>query len=424
MSSIQTLRARLEKISSEIVLQEKLLDQLRHEKTLAQRQLNAAVDPVARLPLEISSEIFLQCLAPFPEKRPAGDCAPLLLLNICSTWSAIALSTPRLWSAVAIDFYYPEALTQLLPTWLKRAGKHPLSISLRGDFHSHHIPTIVWLYREQLKELEIVHEEDDRGSHDSEDEGLGILDLFGNATPEPLPLLETLIFCNEAGYRGLPAPQILRLLRLAPNLVNYTHTNSFLKHFGIPSEKPMHSTLRTLTFGGRDNPPAPDEGILACLLFPALTDLAVDLHMPGCSIFAFLKQQPTPALRGLVLGMTDYDTPDSVELHECLHLIPSLMRFQMWYPMPHYLVHICTNLTDSSSFLPNLDTLSIHLSPFYDSDWDSVWGSLLRAVSTRRIELQIEIFEKPPEDILAAFAELAARGAKICIRSDSGEYYI
>ncbi|KAF7326585.1 F-box domain-containing protein [Mycena sanguinolenta] len=371
MSSIQALRARLEKISSEIVLQEKLLHQLRREKTLAQRQLNEAVDPVARLPLEISSEIFLQCLAPFPGQKPAGDRAPLLLLNICSAWTAIALSTPRLWSAVVIDFSCPEVSTQLLPTWLQRAGKHPLSISLRRNFCSHHIPTIVWLYRDQLKELEIVHEEDNSESDDLEDESSRILDLFGDATPEPLPLLETLIVRNEVEYRGLLAPQILQLLRLAPNLVNYTYSSTFLDDLSIPSEKPIHSTLRTLTFGSRGSPPDPDEGILSCLSFPALTDLSVDLRLSGCSIFAFLKRQPTPALRDLVLGMTDYNAPDSVELHECLNLIPSLVRFEMWCPRPRHLVQFCTNLADSPSFLPNLRTLTIYLSL---TTSDSCWG--------------------------------------------------
>ncbi|KAJ6510482.1 hypothetical protein C8R45DRAFT_771921, partial [Mycena sanguinolenta] len=83
-----------------------------------------------RLPLEISSEIFLQCLPPSSEKTPGALCAPLLLLNICNTWTTIALSTPGLWSAILIDLFWPESLTHLLPTWLQRAGHHPLSITV------------------------------------------------------------------------------------------------------------------------------------------------------------------------------------------------------------------------------------------------------------------------------------------------------
>ncbi|KAJ6510346.1 hypothetical protein C8R45DRAFT_386511 [Mycena sanguinolenta] len=132
-------------------------------------------------------------------------------MNICSTWTAIALSTPRLWSAVVIDFNRPEALRQLLPTWLQRAGKHPLSISFRGIFRSHHIPPIVWLYCEQLKELELAHEELDSPSHDSQDDHTEIPDIFGDVTPEPLPLLQRLTIHNEGDLRGFLQTQIFHV---------------------------------------------------------------------------------------------------------------------------------------------------------------------------------------------------------------------
>jgi hypothetical protein len=52
----------IKELSSEITLQKKLLKQLEHDKSLLQGQLNTVVDPSERLPLEISSEIFLQCI--------------------------------------------------------------------------------------------------------------------------------------------------------------------------------------------------------------------------------------------------------------------------------------------------------------------------------------------------------------------------
>ncbi|KAJ6510636.1 hypothetical protein C8R45DRAFT_813915 [Mycena sanguinolenta] len=125
--SIEELRARIEEISSQIVLEENLLQDLRHQKSLVQRQMNEALDPVARLPLEISSEIFLRCLPPpnFFSRKPGADDAPMLLLNICNTWTTIALSTPDLWSSIWIDVPCPESFTeQLLPIWLQRAGDY------------------------------------------------------------------------------------------------------------------------------------------------------------------------------------------------------------------------------------------------------------------------------------------------------------
>ncbi|KAJ7896274.1 hypothetical protein B0H14DRAFT_3612194, partial [Mycena olivaceomarginata] len=110
--SAQELRARIDEISSEIILQKKLVQKLEHDRSLLQRQLNAVVDPVSRLPLEVSAEIFLQCLLPhhsasqrLPGRRPTTTlfpvprayCAPMLFLNICNAWTAIALATPALW---------------------------------------------------------------------------------------------------------------------------------------------------------------------------------------------------------------------------------------------------------------------------------------------------------------------------------------
>ncbi|KAJ7366809.1 hypothetical protein DFH08DRAFT_663894, partial [Mycena albidolilacea] len=73
-------------------------------ESIAHRQLNAIRDPVERLPFDISSEIFLQCLPSskysestvFPPK-PRPLTAPMLLLNICNAWTGVALSTPALW---------------------------------------------------------------------------------------------------------------------------------------------------------------------------------------------------------------------------------------------------------------------------------------------------------------------------------------
>ncbi|KAJ7774949.1 hypothetical protein B0H16DRAFT_1408086, partial [Mycena metata] len=95
--SVKDIEARIDELSAEIERQKNILDQLERSRKVAYRQLNAIRDPVARLPLEISSEIFLQCLSLSP--RPPADprVAPMLLLNICNAWTNIALSNPALW---------------------------------------------------------------------------------------------------------------------------------------------------------------------------------------------------------------------------------------------------------------------------------------------------------------------------------------
>lgn len=124
---VQELRVRIGNLETEIDLQKKLLRKLEDDGILAQCQLNAVFDPVARLPLELSSNIFLQRLDLFPE--PGVLRTPILLLSIWSAWTDIALATPALWSAIDVTFPCPRGLKELLPIWFERAHKHPLSIS-------------------------------------------------------------------------------------------------------------------------------------------------------------------------------------------------------------------------------------------------------------------------------------------------------
>ena len=73
IDSVQELRARIEEISIDRVdLQETRED----DKGFDAPKLTAAVDLVARLPYGISSEIFLQCLAPSSdETRRSTPCS-------------------------------------------------------------------------------------------------------------------------------------------------------------------------------------------------------------------------------------------------------------------------------------------------------------------------------------------------------------
>ncbi|KAJ7208429.1 hypothetical protein B0H12DRAFT_1242995 [Mycena haematopus] len=91
---VPELRARIMELDTEINLQMEVVKKLQHDKSLVQRQLNAVLDPIAHLPLEICSEIFLQSLSESSFARLGPSHLPTLLLNICHAWSAIAISTP------------------------------------------------------------------------------------------------------------------------------------------------------------------------------------------------------------------------------------------------------------------------------------------------------------------------------------------
>ncbi|KAJ7649839.1 hypothetical protein FB45DRAFT_708071, partial [Roridomyces roridus] len=93
----------LAEISLDIERQQEVLRGLERSKSFIQQQLNALRDPVASLPLELSSEIFLQCL-PKHKPQPGALEVPMLLLNVCTAWTNIALSVPALWDTIVVHF--------------------------------------------------------------------------------------------------------------------------------------------------------------------------------------------------------------------------------------------------------------------------------------------------------------------------------
>ncbi|KAJ6544568.1 hypothetical protein DFH09DRAFT_928301, partial [Mycena vulgaris] len=102
------------------------LEQTKHD---LQSDLNDILDPIARLPVEISSDIFMRCIdTPIPHL----NCAPLLLLNVCRLWSKIAISTPSLWTSIHCPEYPGDNFAKLMDVWPARASNAPLFISLRG----------------------------------------------------------------------------------------------------------------------------------------------------------------------------------------------------------------------------------------------------------------------------------------------------
>ncbi|KAF7297017.1 F-box domain-containing protein [Mycena indigotica] len=110
------------------------------------RQLDAIVYPVAHLPTEITQSIFEQLVAPpdatddrwwmaplsLPELTPTS--APMLLMQVCAGWRAIALRLPALWAAVKIVFRGPDRGPPEgdLATWMTVACPAPRVLALEG----------------------------------------------------------------------------------------------------------------------------------------------------------------------------------------------------------------------------------------------------------------------------------------------------
>jgi hypothetical protein len=414
--SVQELRVRIDKLSTEIVLQRELLRKLEEDKSLIQRQLNSVLDPVARLPLEISSEIFLCCLPPRPEA--AAHHFPMLLLKICNAWTSIALSTPALWASIGLVFPCAEGFEEGVSAWLRRACNRPLSVSLRGQLDGGVAP-LIRQHGERLKHLEIC--DDEEYEYDGEQP---TINLMGGTTFGPLPLLETLTIraLGDGRARDFSGTQILDLLRSAPNLTEaiFGNVNFTYMYNVVPGEKLVLPALRRLIFEESAEGPDPDYGILRRLTLPALETLSVSRADDG--FFPFLKHS-SPPLQELILTYGESGVP----IAECLRLVPTLTRFTLLWPRAHLVAESFAALAESPSpIVPNLHSLTIYLNS--STITDSSWKTLLRALSARRNQLQVVHigleYGSPNwelgSDIRAEFRQLVADGMQVYVGTSNG----
>ncbi|KAJ7457955.1 hypothetical protein B0H11DRAFT_2199547 [Mycena galericulata] len=412
--STEELEARIEKISADIEVQKEVLKTLERRKSLYQRQLNAVRDPLVQLPLELSSKIFLLCLPPFPEPRARH--IPMLLLNICTAWTDIALSTPALWAGISVVFPRAERFQELLGMWLQRAHNRPLCISLTNTFDKGVAP-IVWERGQHLKHLELLHDRDNFN-----------IDLFGCSSPGPLPLLQTLVIRRSANQPNASEPsyyggaQILELLRLAPNLVECTFAVRSVHGLGVIQEKLVLPALRRLTFEVLSTARRSNDCILKHLTIPCLETLSLSMNDVNFDdLFAFIKRS-SPPLQELVLGVGS-GVDDHQQLVGCLRLVPTLTHLDMRWPPTGSVEELFSTLAQSPSvLLPNLRSWTIRLHRRADIS-NSSWEALLRALTARRTQIQtvhvmfrnVSPSLKPAPNILAGFRELVAGGMVLYI---------
>ncbi|KAK0237529.1 hypothetical protein EDD85DRAFT_936534 [Armillaria nabsnona] len=110
-------------------------------------QYEKAVHPIRRLPPEVLSEIFLQCIdedgteneasrfldeAPLrPKSSLDPSQCPWMLSKVCSKWRAISLSFSRLWSNIHLHVRdkKPRQFIRTLNLQLHRSGTHTLKVA-------------------------------------------------------------------------------------------------------------------------------------------------------------------------------------------------------------------------------------------------------------------------------------------------------
>ncbi|KAJ7640368.1 hypothetical protein DFH06DRAFT_1052796 [Mycena polygramma] len=420
MPSVEELQTRIAMLLTEIDVQKNVLKNLEREKSLAQRQLNSALDPVARLPLEVSSEIFLQSLPPFP--KTGAEHVPILFLNVCHAWTDIALSKPELWAGIQITFPCTPTFKDGVQAWLHRACKRPLSISLCGPGSFEPGATdLVWQYAPQMKHLDLRYAVED-GVEDFDN----YVDLLGG-DPESLPLLKALTIRGYTdGSDGIAysGPQIPNLLRLASHLVECTIDSVYLiQDCEALSEIRVLPSLRQFLCGFRGSRPDSDDAILKALSLPGLEALSIYTSLDD--LLSFLTRS-LPPLRELVLNVRRPE--GSTRLHDCLRLVPTLTHLELWLPgfaLPEELFAML-----AESFSPVVPSLqSFVIADFTEAIPLSSWKTVLRTLAERRAKLRIfeiimvrRFVQQPPADVFAAFKTLATDGMQIRIGDKDSDF--
>ncbi|KAK7000468.1 hypothetical protein R3P38DRAFT_3058495 [Favolaschia claudopus] len=400
-SSIPQLQEHIDVLSSAIEAQEQILRNLRHKRTDAYQDLNFLVDPMARLPLELQSDIFLRC---FPDSststtEPIPSAPPMVFMAVSRMWRDIALATPRLWAALSMK-YLPrsDSFVELCRNWMKRAGRYPLTLALDGDLIvDHHVRDLVDEFSKQLHHLsfQVTRKvDDDARDYENPQLLLGSNVLF--------PCLETLTIYRE-DRASSDTLDCMQLIRAAPNL--------------------LECDLRNLFFDDSDNSDDETDGAhyMHSMVHSSLQQLRLGCPWPwddnSCrseSSAVPLQHLTLPALRGLYV--TDFDI--TME-----HFISFLIRSSppldtLFIDFPNSSFPVISILAAHTTLLPNLGHLTIQ--PWKRStlywDFDAV-KRLLSARPLKSFRIRHGDFRLSGETVIALIKELEDNrgGVDICV---------
>ncbi|KAJ7833612.1 hypothetical protein B0H14DRAFT_3710458 [Mycena olivaceomarginata] len=363
MKSSSELRTHIDELKSAIDTQKRVLRDLENKRSQAQSELNSRLDPMAHLPVEIASDIFLHCVPTTP--RPGSLTAPMVFSNICQPWRSIALSTPFLWAGIRLEFLPRGAkFAKLCRLWIDRARTLPLSFSLHGSL-DRRIETLVQRYRVQLQNLKLFVRTGD--------------DLQRLRMQGLLHLLRTLTIgadeTNSVEADFLNADECLEILRTAPELVECAFDDVFYEQdiysAGSPLQPLTHTSLRALRLGMPQSRAI--EGyhgnsafILQYITLPSLKHLEIaDFDITIHDFISFLTRSAPPlASLRMVIPTADWQPHVVVEY---LHPIPSLADLELFYLNPDDEADddsapfrtFLEVLGAAENFLPNLRNLTL-----------------------------------------------------------------
>ncbi|KAF7974213.1 hypothetical protein HWV62_13187 [Athelia sp. TMB] len=165
------------------------------------------LNPVSRLPVEVLSHIFQQCITvcwlsaakAYPET--SLDRTPLMIASVNRQWRQVALNTPRLWASFSMEIRPKDTkrLKNLAILWLSRSGDSLLYIRLSS---------LAWFRDPMQKLIQIFAAQSKRWRNVYFKLPLPALRCLSMSKMFDLTNLELLQFdfCETGGFVSLPEP--------------------------------------------------------------------------------------------------------------------------------------------------------------------------------------------------------------------------
>lgn len=397
---VEALRKKLSEISRAIEEQEMSLQDLHKQRSTVRNDLNSLRDPVTRLPLELSSNIFVACLPDTPTSKPPTPTAPAIFLCISRSWRTIALSTSSLWTSISDEHVPSSWFVKHFQKWSARSRDLPLSISLKFPLPGHEAESLrlVKQHAHRVRDLELSVL---RG-------GESLVQITA-----PFTMLKTLTLENSSPSRHVNGmDECVELLRSAPRLEEcifrgiwyvtaFTHTPF------------IHQSLRHLCFapiGNSSRHYNSSLAILRRLTLPALRSLAIsELNITSVDFASFLARSSS-SLQTLAIRVST--TGQLEETESYLQLTPTLVDLTIRDESGgagKFLKILATR----SDLLPNLQHLTLKSQfNFYNVDHDTRMAvvDLLtdRSASLRSFRLISDGINWIPADIVNVARQLSA----------------
>ncbi|KAF7352059.1 F-box domain-containing protein [Mycena venus] len=426
-----------------------------------ERDLEAAlasvVYPVLTLPPEITSRIFLKCLPFHGRVQPSATKAPLVLAQVCRHWRDVALATARLWSSIDLKFEVgrrniPDNGTMpLLRTWLSRAKRSPISLTLRLPYDqpiSKEVLSVIPSYAGQLRRLELKASDSDCEALRATCSDFPVLrdlamacygsgpdpfSIFRNASALREIRLPYMSFANGVFFQSYVSLHTLQLQEMSvaalvdmltdfPQLLHLDTGISDYTPFDKAGVVPVTANLESLIIKSRED--APDPPVLDYLTLPKLRRLELH-HPPQFQALSSFRIRSACVLEHLALQISTHP--------ECWELIRILSDFSGIISLDldtyTYLDSFIYGLRDTT-LLPHLRSLRLN-------SWrDGInYTRLVRCLRVRNRDRKVlksfklgfdnprvsELAGLPTDDlILAELESLVADGLKVQICSSEG----